>query len=229
MVKARRIEIDGDKLRADRMERRWKIWYLAELCGVSYDLVADAEKGHCTKANLYILAEKLHQSPDRYKISSDMMQGHQVANLQGIWDTYYLEKETGAPAYLVKDKLKITQDGRIIYGLFSPGTSDNPDNYQGTQHYKLEGKIQDNFIIGSYTPNNDSSKFPQGMGVFQLKIMRSSMWLEGFLTFYSDIGSIAVSHTIWIRYSSIEYKNLTEVAKRIIKMTPIFIEAPLDI
>lgn len=227
--KRRRLDVRGDKIRADRKAMRWSVDQLARACSVSYDVIQDAENGLCTRANTELIASILAQPTDRYLIKNDTISSSILFALEGDWDVLYLEKETGAPPYLVCDTLKIWQAGSTIGGRFFPEATDNPDGFSGTLQFELQGKIEGDFIFGTYLPDANDQKYPQGSRTFQLKIMRHSMWLEGFLTFYSDTGSISISHTIWLKQRTVEYSNLTKVAKRVFRENPIFHDAPINL
>jgi transcriptional regulator with XRE-family HTH domain len=225
--KKRRIYVCGDKIRADRKAKRWSVDQLARECNVSYDVIQDAENGLCTSANTELIASILAQPGARYLTKNSELSSSTQFALEGDWDVLYLEKEMGAPPYLVRDTLKIWQSDGIIGGRFFPDVTDNPDGFNGTLQFELHGKIEGDFIFGTYLPDFNDQKYPQGSGTFQLKIMRHSMWLEGFLTFYSDTGSISLSHTIWLKRRSVEYASLIKVAERVFREKPIFQEAPI--
>lgn len=207
----------------------WSVDQLARACSVSYDVIQDAESGLCTSANTELIASILAQVTDRYLIKNGPISSSIPFALEGDWDVLYLEKETGAAPYLVRDTLKIWQDGSTIGGRFFPEKTNNPDGFSGTLQFELQGKIESDFIFGMYLPDAKDQKYPQGSGTFQLKIMRHSMWLEGFLTFYSDTGSISVSHTIWLKRRTVEHANLIKVAERVFLENPIFHDAPINL
>ncbi len=223
------LNVIGSRLKSDRKSKRLSVESLSIETNLSVRTIQRAEAGVATETTLETLAKYFNQNIGRYLEKSDRLNTESSEEiLVGTWTVYYFEKEVGSKPYLVTDKLNIEVTNRELFGVFSPKNTDNPDNYLGTAQFLLTGKSVGDSFFGEYNRREEDSRYPQGLGVFHLKMSRSNSWLEGFLTFYSDSGTISLSHTIWVKDRTDESSNLCAAAKRFLFSNVFYFESPLS-
>ncbi|MEQ9663744.1 MAG: helix-turn-helix transcriptional regulator [Parasphingopyxis sp.] len=223
------LECDGERLRRDREALGLTREALVELGrdgnaqAFSVSSLRRAEKGAASYTKLALIAKRLGLPPSRY------LRGNQTQlprfSLEGTWHAFYAEKIDGNPPYTVVEVLHIHQNNNHIEGTYTPIESSHPD-YLGERSFHMRGKIYDDFVLGQYETDDDSS---QGTGYYILKAIRNWDWCEGFCTFYSDDATIASSLNIWIRRSSSEFQLMKKQAFNKIRqnMQKMFLIAPI--
>ena len=132
----------------------------------------------------------------------------------------------GIPSVAIVARCEI---GDEVIGSFSPVSTDHPQGYVGTSLFEMTGKIRDAMVFGSYERLSTDQSFPQGTGVFHLKIIRNRSWAEGFCTFFSDDDMIACSFNIWVKENQKNTLKLLEIAERVMSSQKHLLTAPVSI
>lgn len=223
----RNIEINGDLLAAHREKSGLTRAGLSQRllpARISEETIKRAERGNINPKKLEIISRFFKVNPNifRSKISIEI-------DLSGDWTTIYLEKEPGHDKYISVENLSVTQLNNTITGIYSPDSSEHPNLYIGTSIFQMSGQIIKDFIFGNYSPDITNPKYPQGTGVFQMKIIKNQNWIEGFCTYFSDDDNIAVSSTIWVRKSWDEHDFMIISAKNLLRTNGVFHTSPTAI
>jgi transcriptional regulator with XRE-family HTH domain len=222
------IEIEGQSIAALRKTMRLSQEGLAHLCSCAPITIRRAEKGVATEKTLRSIAATF-KTEWLVFLPRKPVDLEKFLDLSGTWQTFYIEQEPTFAPYVARERLAIDQSGNHITGMFSPTSTDHPQGYLGESLFEMKGNVLDPMVFGSYGRHETSDLYPQGTGVFHLKIIRNRSWAEGFCTFYSDDAVIASSLNIWVKENQKNTAQLLEVAERVIANEKRLMIAPKSI
>lgn len=204
----RKIRIDNQLLISDRkalgLSQDSLVIISQEAKGPSFSLgsLQRAEKeGRATRPMIQLIAKSIGKSAERYILQE---YSQPALNLSGDWIAAYIEDDINTSPYFVFDKIEITQLTGPIIGVYVPWKSEHPEGYVRKTKFLFECRTGGKMIYGTYREEHGRNNL--GAGCFQLIETRNSEWLDGYCTFYDDIGKITISPHAWIKRSARTYQ-----------------------
>jgi len=201
--------VNGRLIKEDRTKRKLSQEALVENARRSFSLstLKRAERsGRISQDKIDSIAKALEQEPTRYVLKEgEPQEVEEILQLSGRWKAFYVEDDTGVPAYLVTETVTVVQDGITFQGEYVCDTYERPDNFV------LIGQIDGNMVSGRYFVPKRASRI--GKGFCQLLSSRNSNWLDGCCAWYDyDSGKIEYSRNIWVRVDQFYYNTLLKQA-----------------
>jgi len=227
------IEVFGDKLRADREDRKYSreafVAHIQETTrrSLSVATLRRAETGKATLQSLKQIALALGFPHQRYIAGVEGGEKDRILfDLNGEWIAYYVEDDVSTEPYVATESLYVRQDGAKISGLYEPLSNQHPQGYRGTAAFVMEGVVMGNLLMGQYYVEN--SPHLRGAGVFQLMLLRNGAWAEGFCTFLADDNKIMATPNIWLRKDSNEFPIMKSQADQVFRTAKPLFKAPFS-
>ncbi|MDB5476502.1 MAG: hypothetical protein JWP49_2013 [Phenylobacterium sp.] len=209
---ARRIEIDGQRLRRDRDDLRLSRSALVAQVTAAGERLTEKQIGQAendgliSQHHLSLIAKVLKLPADRYTARPPVQQIDYDGHMAGKWRVLYLQQDDMTPPFVCEEVLTIMQDGQYLEGDYDPIRTHHPDPDEpvGERRYWMRGKVERHFVSGEYGPHDGA---PTGNGYYLLKATQQGVW-EGFCTFYTLDERIAMSLNIWIREDLRSFKSI---------------------
>ena len=226
------FDINGKRIREDRDDRGFSrpafLARIEELCGKSISdstLRRAEEAGKASEQTLRKIARAFGFPPARYTIDPSQNTSWRTHyDLNGEWETYYIEDDVNTEPYAVMYRLFIKQTGTELSGVYELIKNDHPEGYTSDRAFVLKGHVADDMAMGIYYIDGDPH--PMGAGVFQMKLMKGADWAEGICTFYADTTEIATSIHLWLRKNSRHLRLYQKQARNLFEQNKIFLKAP---
>ncbi|WP_319544742.1 helix-turn-helix transcriptional regulator [Ruegeria conchae] len=180
-------------------------------------------KNMITPRFLDVVCRAMGTRPSEYWPEGRKARNVAISQLIGLWVRVFLQMDGDGGLHVKKYKADISSDGRELSGVFFSGYPDSETPSASGTRFVWKGEFHGRSVVGTFRADDRLDPVLAGVGSGTLLMSLSKKgWLEGITSFVSPDGTIAGSHSIWVKDDQSIERVLENAVQRLRREEKVF-------